>query len=553
MKKMKKSEKVFRTLLIAAMGVVLSGVSLATAFASYEPTIKVEHVWQDKGNVNDQGAWDPSQEAYPSAGFVEDLDHKIKDDVLAEGADNNIKMDAETSAKELGAQIKENLKTDLVDDVMETVKDQLTSLEKLNSVYSAIEKPSASEIVSKPDEVADPGEEVPAPAEEVPEPAAPGEDASEEELAQYEQDKQAYEDYLTQKQAHDDYVAQKNAYDAYLEATAAYKNFCDYFKDYVAYQNTLQSIKDKMQATLTEQINALDGEDEESNIYLKALLDELKNVDNENIDTFWSTFMDQLTSVKSEEYVPDANDFDKILDEVTAQLGEMNFTENTIKNVADAVARAVETETKNITEKLDVDKLDIVNVQTTDVKEGLLQGALTNLNPLEYTDVEGYDNTLRITVMVVTKDTWSDDGIPYISMDGGHTWQKNGTGEKIETADLEEQFDTNGNIIKSYLYTYIHVKEPTPTPPPSESVPVTPPPSESVPVTPTPSTSVPPSETPIDEPETPLDEPDIPLDEVELPLEEIPLTGDISYLWYAAALISAAGLLFLVYRNKETA
>ena len=107
--------------------------------------------------------------------------------------------------------------------------------------------------------------------------------------------------------------------------------------------------------------------------------------------------------------------------------------------------------------------------------------------------------------------------------------------------------EAKDEVVESYLYTYLHVKEPNPVPP--ETPPVTPPPSESVPVS-DPPTSEPPASEP---PEVPLDDPETPLDEIELPLEEIPLTADISYLWYMAALISAAGLFFLVRRNQKSA
>ena len=65
----------------------------------------------------------------------------------------------------------------------------------------------------------------------------------------------------------------------------------------------------------------------------------------------------------------------------------------------------------------------------------------------------------------------------------------------------------------------------------------------------------PPPEEEITEPEVPLAPP--PEEEVEIPddpvpLADVPATGDISILWYAAAVMSACGLALLNLFKKKT-
>ena len=148
MKKMKRSEKVFRTLLIAVMGVVLSGVTLATAFAVYEPTIQVEHVWQDKTQVDKDGNWNSGAEAYPSAGFVESLDHEIKDEALATDENGNkangtINLDSEESKQEFIDKVKQELVTVIVNNA----KDEYINVANTGNSLTEEQKPAEDETV----------------------------------------------------------------------------------------------------------------------------------------------------------------------------------------------------------------------------------------------------------------------------------------------------------------------------------------------------------------------------------------------------------------------
>ena len=254
MKKMKRSEKVFRTLLIAVMGVVLSGVTLATAFAVYEPTIQVEHVWQDKTQVDKDGNWNSGAEAYPSAGFVESLDHEIKDEALATDENGNkangtINLDSEESKQEFIDKVKQELVTVIVNNA----KDEYINVANTGNSLTEEQKPAEDEIVTKPT--------LPK------EPQKPAEGASEEELAQYEKDMSDYKGELEQ------YDIDKANYDAYYEK----------YKDYEDYLKLAETVKQQ----LTSQINVLGGNNEE-NEKVKELLAKLEAGDPD--DEFWTDF-----------------------------------------------------------------------------------------------------------------------------------------------------------------------------------------------------------------------------------------------------------------------
>lgn len=82
--------------------------------------------------------------------------------------------------------------------------------------------------------------------------------------------------------------------------------------------------------------------------------------------------------------------------------------------------------------------------------------------------------------------------------------------------------------------------EPKPTPTPEENIP-----EEDVPLTELPEEEVPLAEEPEEEPE------EVEIPEEDVPLSEIPKTGDNSFLWMCAALLSGAALLVVTRRKEE--
>lgn len=222
-----------------------------------------------------------------------------------------------------------------------------------------------------------------------------------------------------------------------------------------------------------------------------------------------------------------------------------------------------------------------------------------NTNPIQLTEEseqalkdQGYEyNSLRIEIAVIrgvecAQDNWRDIGYrkTYVSTDNGETWTLSGVvdskGNDISDQYADEMDSTIENpvgddeVVESYLYTYLHVKNPSsertgkepkpdpkpdPKPGPKPGPDPDPDPDPVIPVIPVPedpSEEIPAPEVPLAEPEVPeepeVEEPLEEIDEPDVPLADIPETGDISGLWYAAALLAAAGLAALLCQDRRS-
>lgn len=599
MKKMKKSEKVFRTLLIAAMGVALTGVTLATAFATYE--IKIEHIFQDHDNGTSNlptgvssGEYTPRDDLIDSLGDgglsveVEGSTTKDEDgnDVRNETA---VITDGKESGNDVGVKQAVDIANKLLDQLegqdgntnpdvkekLENIKNKVDALDGQNPDDMNVMDENGEEVAKYPIKEQPAGEKPPVVPEEpkakvedpgaIPEPPARNEGESDEDYnARFQEFQETtLKEYNEKYEAYTaDQARLKDEQEKYDAAVEAWEKWDKDWKDWEAYQEAKAAYLDKL--------------DEIS----KELRDWITN----NGGTLEGLDYSQLTDKALKE------SYQQAYLEVCKELNNLFSTKQATND--DGTPKVDENGEPVMETVLDVSKLKDVKAALGNIYSPVLSGEVEvntwqapkqeyetgedNINLFEFEawlsdeskktlEAAGYHSDkspFKITVVGIAKDGTE---VTYISKDGGENWYKSDDlDEKGDPKNGVSSADTkaivkDGYVTNAITFTFLHEWTPEADKPtyPGENVEVTPPPAPtSTPTptpTPTPSTSVPPSETPIDEPETPLDEPDIPLDEVELPLEEIPLTGDISYLWYAAALISAAGLLFLVYRNKETA
>lgn len=211
----------------------------------------------------------------------------------------------------------------------------------------------------------------------------------------------------------------------------------------------------------------------------------------------------------------------------------------------------------------DIWKLTVGNYTVVDIPQARLTGETK-----EALGDNGYESKLTIKVLVTQADgNENQKGKTYVSTDGGETWtDMNDKDAGVKSAEeLESELFQDGHTYLEITYTFTHTRaasnesEKKPNPKPN---PVIPDPTDPDPVIPVPEEDIPAPEVPLAEPELP-EEPeaeDLPeevmIEEPDVPLADIPQTGDISDLWYAAALLAAAGLAALLYqdrRGKKTA
>lgn len=587
MKKMKKSEKVFRTLLIAAMGVVLSGVSLATAFASYDTyndfTIKVEHKFDDKNNgtAQDPDLYNPRDDLIgnidANGGHGLNVIITDKDGNQATAKDENgSKTDISDTAlngTETGVIAAEK---DILDLIEKGLIDKLTGEEGQDLLDKYKEDLQAEDRPVNPDEKYN---------EENPIPIRPDYGGiatpvlNEEQLAQKDTDLKDRQEQLDAEKAsnpepamddfenYEDYLAAHEKWNEWsIEHQKAQDALADDFKqyeslksDFVKWSAWREEHKDEIAAW-----EQYDKEKKEYTQWLESITADLRN---------W--FKDQEAAYAASD----------MYDENMKESYEKAYAD-TLNKVLDAITDGSLDELKEELSDKDVDGNMWVSEEATYYGKADIDSYLAELDQMDQSmlnnvtyDGGQYTTTSKITVVRVEYEKDADGNliqyngaykiaktVTYVSTNNGQQWQAvNENNEPVGDLLDSKTIMANAGRVQAFTFTFEHKwapSSPSSEPGGDPIAPETPAPSQSVPPTPTPipSTSVPPSETPIDEPEVPLDEPEVPLDEpevpldeIELPLEEIPLTGDISYLWYAAALISAAGLLFLVYRNKETA
>lgn len=581
MKKMKMSEKVFRTLLIGAMGLTLTGVTLATAFATYE--IKIEHIFDDFNNGTTVSG---APETYtPRDDLIDDLgdsdlkveyegDHrdengnKLKD---KEGNEVNYSGNSGASGTANGDNLGINQAVDIANDLLGKLKDKdgninLDAEKKLNDIKNKLDNCQNPDEMKETDEDGNVVDKYPVktkpegdapPAEPPVMPKAEVEDPGEKPEVREQQEGESKEDYDAYVQNFKDTILKdyNEQYEKYtadqkrLEAEMAkyeadkeaFENKSQEWKDWEAYQNAMKTylanmdtLSDELQSWFKQIGKPLDGLDSDK-LYDKALQESYQkaylNVCKE-LDKLFTTDDDGNSVI----------DFDK-LDEVTKNLNDMKGGLSDLSG--DVTENYWQAEKKTFDESAD-EKLNLFNF-----KAWLSDESKKALEDASYTTSK---NPYKITVVCVKKNAdGSEIEETYISMDNGGTWYKDGNQDN-EPANTDEILE-NGFVTNAITFTFLHQWAPNWTP-------SNPPKGDTVDVEPKyiePTHSVPPSETPDPTPvptppaDTELEEPDTPLNEVELPLEDVPLTGDVSYLWYAAALISTAGLLFLVYRSKKTA
>lgn len=577
MKKMKKSEKLFRTLLIAAMGVVLSGVTLATAFATYDIygdfTIKVEHKFDDKNNgtAQDPDLYNPRDDlignidANGGHGLNVSITDKDGNQATAEDENGN-KIDISDTAlngTETGVIAAEK---DILDLIGKGLIDKLTGEEGKELLNKYKEDLQAEDRPVNPDEKYN--EENPIPTRpDYGGIAAPVLD--EEQLAQKDADLKDRQEQLDAEKASNPEPAMDD-FENYEDYLAAHEKWNEWSVEHQKAQDTL--------ADDFKQYESLKSDFVKWNAWREEHKDEIaawEQYDKEKKE--YTQWLEGITA--------DLRKWFKEQEAAASDMYDANMKESYEKAYADTLNKVLETlangdsldELEKELNSKDVDGNTWVSEEATYYGKADIDSYLAKLDQMDQSmlnnvtyDGGQYTTTSKITVVRVEYEKDADGKliqyngaykiaktVTYVSTNNGQQWQavnenNEPVGDLLDSATIM----ANAGRVQAFTFTFEHKwAPPSPSfePGGDPSTPETPAPSQSVPPTPTPSTSVPPSEFPIDDPETPLDEPEIPLDEVELPLEEIPLTGDISYLWYAAALISAAGLLFLVYRNKETA
>lgn len=576
-KKMKKSEKLFRTLLIAAMGVVLSGVTLATAFATYDIygdfTIKVEHKFDDKNNgtAQDPDLYNPRDDlignidANGGHGLNVSITDKDGNQATAEDENGN-KIDISDTAlngTETGVIAAEK---DILDLIGKGLIDKLTGEEGKELLNKYKEDLQAEDRPVNPDEKYN--EENPIPTRpDYGGIAAPVLD--EEQLAQKDADLKDRQEQLDAEKASNPEPAMDD-FENYEDYLAAHEKWNEWSVEHQKAQDTL--------ADDFKQYESLKSDFVKWNAWREEHKDEIaawEQYDKEKKE--YTQWLEGITA--------DLRKWFKEQEAAASDMYDANMKESYEKAYADTLNKVLETlangdsldELEKELNSKDVDGNTWVSEEATYYGKADIDSYLAKLDQMDQSmlnnvtyDGGQYTTTSKITVVRVEYEKDADGKliqyngaykiaktVTYVSTNNGQQWQavnenNEPVGDLLDSATIM----ANAGRVQAFTFTFEHKwAPPSPSfePGGDPSTPETPAPSQSVPPTPTPSTSVPPSEFPIDDPETPLDEPEIPLDEVELPLEEIPLTGDISYLWYAAALISAAGLLFLVYRNKETA
>lgn len=136
----------------------------------------------------------------------------------------------------------------------------------------------------------------------------------------------------------------------------------------------------------------------------------------------------------------------------------------------------------------------------------------------------------------------------FVSTDNGTTWYLMDEDGTLSADPIDITTIGAGYVTRAVTYTFEHVWKPdnapsnyipsgeTPNPQPPETIPENPPEEE-----------IPDPEPPKDEPP---EDPEIP--DPDVPLADIPETGDISDLWYGAALVLAAGLAVLLYQERRS-
>ena len=576
-KKMKKSEKLFRTLLIAAMGVVLSGVTLATAFATYDIygdfTIKVEHKFDDKNNgtAQDPDLYNPRDDlignidANGGHGLNVSITDKDGNQATAEDENGN-KIDISDTAlngTETGVIAAEK---DILDLIGKGLIDKLTGEEGKELLNKYKEDLQAEDRPVNPDEKYN--EENPIPTRpDYGGIAAPVLD--EEQLAQKDADLKDRQEQLDAEKASNPEPAMDD-FENYEDYLAAHEKWNEWSVEHQKAQDTL--------ADDFKQYESLKSDFVKWNAWREEHKDEIaawEQYDKEKKE--YTQWLEGITA--------DLRKWFKEQEAAASDMYDANMKESYEKAYADTLNKVLETlangdsldELEKELNSKDVDGNTWVSEEATYYGKADIDSYLAKLDQMDQSmlnnvtyDGGQYTTTSKITVVRVEYEKDADGKliqyngaykiaktVTYVSTNNGQQWQavnenNEPVGDLLDSATIM----ANAGRVQAFTFTFEHKwAPPSPSfePGGDPSTPETPAPSQSVPPPPAPRPRVPPSEFPIDDPETPLDEPEIPLDEVELPLEEIPLTGDISYLWYAAALISAAGLLFLVYRNKETA
>lgn len=604
MKLTKMLKKAGRTALILAMVVSLCGTTLCKAFASYGPpgyVVNVEHVFHDYKN----GAEVETGEYSPRDDLIDGLDKKaaggkpgalnVEYGPSTESPEGNISLNGTETGENIGwddaskAAVKEWLKNKLDDnkDGNEALKNTLENIYK--EYAEAVDgepwghRPEGDEPTSIPEEIPElPTAEVEDPGEAPKEPERQREDESKEDyelrLAEHDKKFEAWKDardaydadqarLADERAAYDE--AMKPYEDAYNEWVAGLEDpedaedigsWLKSWKDWEEYQQRHQkwenSYLDTLQKVL-EELRSLVGEDDldtaveitDKNLlsgYEKARLEVVMDClgygyDDEEDDWNWDAVIGKLDA-GSGSYESSGIKIDTWKGEGEYNEGERNLFE---------------------------------------FKAWLDKSSKTALAGGDYTT--GNDgNPTRITVICVKYDRtekegtdgkiytiWTEDSNAgtkiYISEDNGVTWYEadedgNKGTDEVDTASILG----NGWVTGAVTFTFEHYwKPPTPDTPVVE-LPEDPVPEESEkPEDPEPEVSETPDEPEpevSETPEEPVEDPAIPLgeppektevDEPDVPLSDIPQTGDISVLWYAAALVAAVGLMGLLYQDRR--
>lgn len=615
MKLTKMLKKAGRTALILAMAISLCGTTLCKAFATYVPYIvNVEHIFHDykNGAEVETGEYSPRDDlinGLDGKANGEPGALNVEYGPSTESPKGNISLNGTETGESIGwddaskAAVKEWLKNELDDnkDGNEALKNTLENIYKEYDEACDGEpwgcRPEGKEPTSIPEL---PTAEVKDPGEEPEEPESRREDESEEDyearLTEHEKELEAWENArsayeadqarLAEEQAAYDEAMElcKNAYnewvagleypedaediESWLESWREWKEYEKNYQEWEkGYLETLQKVLEELRGLVGE-----DGLDAAVEITDKNLL---SGYEKARLEVVWNCLW------LGYDYGSESIDWDAVmdgLDEGSESYENSGIEINTWKDVDGATGEHADG-TQNLFE----------------FKAWLDESSKAALEAGDYTT--GNDgNPTRITVVCVKYDVMdeiNDEGETvlkfvdvdgkgcaiadedagtktYISLDNGETWyesdafDENGKvkagAEGIKTEDINLE---KGWFASAVTFTFDHYWGPTPDTPVVE-LPEDPVPEESekpedpepevseTPDEPEPEVSETPEE-PVEDPETPLGEPpeETEVDEPDVPLSDIPQTGDISGLWYAAALVAAVGLMGLLYQDRR--
>lgn len=609
MKLTKMLKKAGRTALILAMAVSLCGTTLCKAFATYVPYIvNVEHVFHDhkNGAEVETGEYSPRDNLIDGLGKDEDGEPGALNVEYGPSTTEGVSKEGGISLN--GAETGGNVGWTDAGKVMQALLDRLDvdnadgdgeseneELKELKSELESIYKEYGEADAGKPEDIPDrpEGDEPPAiPDEpkakvEAPEePTAPerGEDESDEifearwaeYLEKFDEYSNAYEEYTAdQARLEAEMANYKNAKEAY-ETWAEGKDSeeLENWKIWEEYQQWEKGYLEKLQRVMGD-LRTLVGED---------CFEAVEMTDKNLLSGYEKTLLGAIMDCLYWEYDNEnegINDWEGVVEELRWGVEDLESYESsglkidTWKGV-DGTAGEYADGTQNLFEfKAWLDESS---------KAALEAGRYTtgnDGNPTRITvicvkyKVEEVENDEGETVLKFVNADESAGTKTYISFDNGTTWYEsselNENGEPkdgaVGTATNDIQLGS-GWVTNAVTFTFEHSWEP-PTPdtpvyegekpvpedlvPEESEKPEDPEPEVSeTPDEPEPEVSETPEE-PVEDPETPLGEPpeETEVDEPDVPLSDIPQTGDISGLWYAAALIAAVGLMGLLYQDRR--